>query len=64
MENKKQNTIIYRLWRWLEKRFKDTDLKLDHIIFRLRDEDPRIYKYYSGKEWPEDDDDIEDLRDI
>jgi len=29
--------------RQVERRLKETDDKLDHIIFRLMEEDPRIY---------------------
>lgn len=28
----------------IEKKLKDIDKKLDHILFRLREEDPRVYR--------------------
>lgn len=28
----------------IEKKLKDMDKKLDHMLFRLREEDPRVYR--------------------
>lgn len=35
---------VERRLKQIERRLKDTDEKLNHIIFRLMDEDPRIYR--------------------
>ena len=44
MKQQKEKILINRLWDWLEERFRDINMKLDHILFRLREEDPRIYQ--------------------
>ena len=44
MKQHKEKILINRLWDWLEEKFRDTNMKLDHILFRLRKEDPRIYQ--------------------
>jgi len=40
----KNKTAIEKLWKWLEIKFRDINLKLDHILFRLREKDSRIYQ--------------------
>ena len=35
---------VERRLRQIERKLKDTDEKLNHIIFRLTEEDPRIYQ--------------------
>jgi len=44
MKPDKEKILINRLWDWLEERFQDVNAKLDHILFRLRKEDPRVYQ--------------------
>lgn len=44
MKHKPRNERIERLWDWLEARHAEIDWKLDHILLRLREEDPRIYQ--------------------
>jgi hypothetical protein len=44
MKPKRRITTTKSLWTWLEGKFRETNLKLDHILFRLREEDPRIYQ--------------------
>ena len=42
MKPAKQIRTLTDLWRWLESRFQEVSLKLDHVLFRLREQDPRI----------------------
>ena len=41
--------ICLRLIQRIEKKLLDIDNKLDHIIFRLREEDPRIESAVEGR---------------
>jgi len=54
MKLNKDKILINKLWDWLEERFQDVNAKLDHILFRLRKEDPRIYQPCSEYEDEED----------
>lgn len=61
----KQNNLeklFIKFGKWLEGRLKDIDHKIDHILFRLRYEDPRIYRPKDVNELDQDTED--DLRDI
>jgi len=58
----KINTTIEKLRKWLEDKFRDINLKLDHILFRLREEDSRIYQDTAEMRIIESDDD--NFRDI
>ena len=42
--------------RWLAERFRSIDRKLNHIIYRLTEEDPRSYRYRRRREGSGDDD--------
>lgn len=44
MKHKPRNHQIEQLWDWLEVRHAEIDWKLDHILLRIREEDPRIYQ--------------------
>ena len=43
MRQNDSKTLIEKLWEWLEVRLKEIELKIDHILFRLKYEDPRVY---------------------
>jgi len=68
MKQNDSKTLIGKLWEWLEERLKEIELKIDHVLFRLRYEDPRIYVNNNGKNTLNGkDDDLEieeDFRDI
>jgi len=59
----KKRITIEKLWKWLENKFRDINLKLDHILFRLREEDSRIYQERAKMGTIESDND-EDFKDI
>ena len=54
MKPQKEKLSINWLWKWLENRFREINMKLDHILFRIRKEDPRIYQSCSELEDEED----------
>jgi len=62
MKQHKEKILINRLWDWLEIKFRDINLKLDHILFRLREDDSRIYQDTSEMKIIESDD--EDFKGI
>ena len=43
MRQNDSKTLIGKFGEWLEERLKDIELKIDHILFRLKYEDPRVY---------------------
>jgi len=38
----KRKRTLTDLWKWLESGLHEINLKLDHILYRMREEDPRI----------------------
>jgi len=44
MENKELMLKYLIAFGKIEKKLKDIDKKLDHILFRLREEDPRVFR--------------------
>jgi len=57
----KNKTAIEKLWEWMENKFRDINLKLDHILFRLRETDSRMYQDAAEMEYVESDDDIKGI---
>jgi len=60
----KRKWTITDLWKWLESRLHEINLKLDHILFRLREEDPRIYQNepeYAEEEISEQTEEVKDI---
>ena len=49
MKQNDTTTILVKLWKWLEVRFREIDLKIDHILFRMRYEDLRVNTNNNGK---------------
>jgi len=54
---RKNKKTIEKLWKWLEDTFRDINMKLDHILFRLREKDQRIYQDTEEMRVTESDDD-------
>mgnify|MGYP000680995593 CR=1 FL=1 len=48
----------------IEKKLKDIDKKLDHILFRLTEEDPRVYRNGSLGKDNDGADSLPDFKDI
>jgi len=60
MKQNNQKKLFSKLTKWLDQRFRDIEEKIDHILFRLRYEDPRIYEKNNGNNCQnEENDDLE-----
>ncbi len=68
MRQNDSKTLIGKFGEWLEERLKEIELKIDHILFRLKYEDPRVYiNYKKNSIQNRHDDDLEneeEFRDI
>ena len=62
MKQKNLEKLFMRFGKWLEGRLEDIEQKIDHILFRLRYEDSRIYSPIEATEFDRDTED--DFRDI
>jgi len=60
----KRKRTLTDLWKWLESRFFEINLKLDHILYRMREEDPRV-PYVESDDVREDiSEQLDDITDI
>jgi hypothetical protein len=54
MKHKNRKETAASLWKWLDWKLNEINAKLDHILFRLREEDARVYKNESDNYVEED----------